>query len=87
MLFAKPSDLGWAAQARLSLRRAMKTGDFCLVNSNDHCSSSKLTPIMLPWFIYLLILFGYLQTPEQWNALSPGEQQRLEIIINDIIEG
>ena len=42
---------------------------------------------MLPWFIYLLILFGYLQTPEQWNALSPGEQQRLEIIINDIIEG
>lgn len=42
---------------------------------------------MLPWFIYLLILFGYLQTPEQWNVLAPTEQQQLEIIINEIIEG
>lgn len=40
---------------------------------------------MLPWFIYLLILLGKLQSPEQWNTLTPSEQQALEYITEDLI--
>lgn len=40
---------------------------------------------MLPWFIYLLILLGFLQSPEDWNSLSPQEQAKYEIIIEDVI--
>jgi hypothetical protein len=42
---------------------------------------------MLPWFIYLLILFGRLQSPEQWNTLTPSEQQELEYIIGEDVHG
>lgn len=79
--------MGWAAQSLMSLHWTWEDSDFCFAESNNNRSSSKSTPIMLPWFIYLLILFGYLQTPEQWNVLAPTEQQQLEIIINEIIEG
>jgi len=40
---------------------------------------------MLPWFIYPLILLGKLQSPEQWNTLTPSEQQALEYITEDLI--
>lgn len=36
---------------------------------------------MLPWFIYLLIQWGLLSTPEEWNTLAPSQQQAYEIII------
>jgi hypothetical protein len=41
---------------------------------------------MLPWFIYLLIQFGYLATPEEWNTKTPAEKQQLEIIIEDFAD-
>jgi hypothetical protein len=40
---------------------------------------------MLPWFISLLILLGQLQTPEQWNELTPAEQEELHIVVVDTI--
>lgn len=42
---------------------------------------------MLPWFISLLILWNYLQTPEEWNTLTPQEQQEMEIIVDDTVGG
>ncbi|MBK8554607.1 MAG: hypothetical protein IPL65_02000 [Lewinellaceae bacterium] len=39
---------------------------------------------MLPWFIYLLIQWGYLSTESQWFNLSPQQQHQYEIIINDV---
>ncbi len=40
---------------------------------------------MLPWFIYLLIELGYLQTAEQWFTLSITDQQYLKYIIDTIV--
>ena len=37
---------------------------------------------MLPWFIYLLMLLGYLQSPEEWDTLTPTQQQNYIIIID-----
>ncbi len=36
---------------------------------------------MLPWFIYLLLQWGYLTKSQQWFDLTPHEQQELEYII------
>jgi hypothetical protein len=40
---------------------------------------------MLPWFIYLLLQFGFLSSPEQWNSLTPVQKIELEIITSDLI--
>lgn len=40
---------------------------------------------MLPWFIYLLLQWGFLSTPEEWHTLSPQQQEQYEIIINEEI--
>ena len=42
---------------------------------------------MLPWFIYLLLQFGLLSSPEQWNTLTPSQQIELEIITTDVMGG
>jgi len=39
---------------------------------------------MLPWFIYLLIQFGSLQTPGEWNTLTPEKQQEFIITYEDL---
>lgn len=40
---------------------------------------------MLPWFIYLILQFGFIGTPEQWNTLTPQEKNSLEIVVDIIL--
>ncbi len=40
---------------------------------------------MLPWFVYLLIQFVYLSTPDDWNSKTFQEKQNLEIVIEDLL--
>ncbi len=47
----------------------------------------NLNLIMLPWFIYILIQFGFLSSPEQWNSLTPVQKIELEIITTDVMGG
>jgi hypothetical protein len=44
----------------------------------------NLNSIMLPWFIYLILQFGFIGTPEQWNTLTPQEKNSLEIIVDTL---
>lgn len=39
---------------------------------------------MLPWFIYLLLQIGSLQTSEEWHNLAPEKQQEYIIIYEDL---
>ena len=46
----------------------------------------QIVPIMLPWFIYLLLQLGLLSTPEEWNTLTPEQKTQYEIIIIDQVD-
>jgi hypothetical protein len=41
--------------------------------------------MLLPWFIYLLVQLGYLQSTDSWHSLNNQQKQELEeiIIIDD----
>jgi hypothetical protein len=43
--------------------------------------------MILSTLIALLIQFGFLNSPADWDNLSRPEQQRLEVIIEDIVSG
>ncbi len=38
---------------------------------------------MFNWYIFMLILLGFLQTPEEWNTLTPQQQTNYIIILDD----
>ena len=66
----------------------MNTGDdyphLCLIETKFPLHF-QIVPIMLPWFIYLLLQLGLLSTPEEWNTLTQEQQKQYEIVIGDVV--
>lgn len=42
--------------------------------------------MLLPWFVYLLVNLGYLNTDQQWFTLSESQKVNYELIITDDVE-
>ena len=73
--------------AKVSLVLAFWLPYLCIINNKISFHNLNLNSIMLPWFIYLLLQFGLLSSPEQWNTLTPAQQIELEIITTDVMGG